>query len=345
MDPFSITVGVVGLADAGTSLASFLTDKYKTYREAPSLILEIASEVEFCAGLVDIFGSSLDRPGSQYPDRFVRDAKNLVQKTHAVFLDIRGLIPVDRDFDATFSRARWHFVLDRKKLEAQRQRLRELQQMFMFMETMYRYHCHSGGTSGPGAGANEKVPVSDEGEQKFQGVVDQQGPMRLSGVGADGRSFEVTLTLKPVPQRIEVMPMSAPMSDPGITSRMSGSSVVPERSSQSRKRLEGLRRSPFFDRSLLEDEKSKARTYVQREYVEAMPATYSRSSHNRTDSEKLAVEHEARQKIMEEKSHKTSEQGAPQSIVLDDGEAERDVNALSRLVRLSPSVRTVCIKR
>ena len=47
MDPFSITVGVVGLADAGTSLAGFLTEKYKAYRDAPELILEVAHEVEF----------------------------------------------------------------------------------------------------------------------------------------------------------------------------------------------------------------------------------------------------------------------------------------------------------
>jgi hypothetical protein len=80
MDPFSITVGVVGLADAGTTLAGFLTDKYKSYRDAPELILEIAHEVEFCAGLVDMFGSSLDRPGVKYPERFVRDAKGLVER-------------------------------------------------------------------------------------------------------------------------------------------------------------------------------------------------------------------------------------------------------------------------
>jgi hypothetical protein len=86
MDPFSITVGIVGLADAGTNLAGWLTEKYKSYRDAPELLLEIAHEVEFCAGLVDMFGSSLDRPGVEHPKRFVRDAKVLVEKVGSMII-------------------------------------------------------------------------------------------------------------------------------------------------------------------------------------------------------------------------------------------------------------------
>ena len=82
MDPFSITVGAVGLADAGTSLAGFLTDKYRSYRDAPELILEVAHEVEFCAGLVDMFADSVDRAdvGGKVPKKFVKDARGLVER-------------------------------------------------------------------------------------------------------------------------------------------------------------------------------------------------------------------------------------------------------------------------
>jgi len=337
MDPFSIMVGVVGLADAGTSLAGFLTDKYKTYRDAPELILEIAHEVEFCAGLVDMFGSNLDRPGAEYPERFVRDAKNLVRRTNAVFLDIRGLIPIDKDFDSPFSRARWHFVLDKKKLLEHQQRLRQLQQMFMFMETMHRYHYPSNDTMKPsGGGIKDPSESPDSREQTLQGVMDSQSPMLLNGVGADGRSFQVTLTLKPVSQQSEIVPYSAPMSAPGISSRTGLSTIKPARNMQSKKRLEGLRRSPFFDMSLFEGEQPRACKAATYGYVEALPASYSRSSHSKLKAE----ETEARKKKTEQaqrKSDDDSQQDIVRRQIVDNDEAERDIDALSRLV-MSPIV-------
>lgn len=335
MDPFSITVGVVGLADAGTSLAGFLTEKYKTYRDAPELILEIAHEVEFCAGLVDMFGSNLDRPGAEYPEKFVRDAKNLVRRTNAVFLDIRGLMPIDRDFDAPFSRARWHFMLDKKKLLEHQQRLRQLQQMFMFMETMYRYHYPSENTVKPSGGAiKDPNQGPDSEEQTLQGVMDSQSPMLLNGVGADGRSFQVTLTLKPVSQQMEAVPYSMPVSAPGISSRSGLSTIKPARSSQSKRRLEGLRRSPFFDMSLLEGDqprrrKAEATTY---EYVEALPASYSRSSRTELEAEELEAKKRQAQSAQQKSGDETQHEVLARRIV-DDDEAKRDVDALSKLVR------------
>lgn len=329
MDPFSIATGAVGLADAGTSLASFLTDKYKSYRDAPELILETANEVEFCAGLVDMFGSNLDRPGAEYPERFVRDAKNLVRRTNAVFLDIRGLIPIDRDFDAPFSRARWHFVLDKKKLMEHQQRLRQLQQMFMFMETMHRYHYPT--NSKPSGGViSGQSQDGNAAEQTFQGLMDQQGPMRLNGVGADGRSFEVTLTLKPVKQ-VEAVPMSAPVPMPEIESRSGLSFAVPARSTLSKKRLEGLRRSPFFDMDLLESEKPGPRLATT--YSETMPASYTRSSHNKLDAERMEMEKKGRSARSREDA--SAEQNFPQPRIVDDDVAERDVEALRQLVSLA----------
>lgn len=328
MDPFSITVGVVGLADAGTSLAGFLTDKYKTYRDAPELILEIAHEVEFCAGLVDMFGTNLDRPGAEYPERFVRDAKNLVRRTNAVFLDIRELIPTDKDFDAPFSRARWHFVLDKKKLLEHQQRLRQLQQMFMFMETMHRYHYPSNNPAKPSdvGGIRDPNQSSDQGEQTFQGVMDSQAPMLLNGVGADGRSFQVTLTLKPVSQQPEAVSYSAPVSAPGISSRSGLSPSKPAWNPQSKKRLEGLRRSPFFDMSLLESEPPQTHKASAYSYVEAFPASYSRSSRN-DDAEFRKRQGETAER---EGGGDTGQQHFARRIVGDD-EAKRDVDALSKL--------------
>lgn len=101
MDPFSVTVGAVGLADSGMTLAGFLQDKYKAYRDAPKEILEIADEVQFCSSLVDTLSASLDKAVDSYSSAFVRDARTLVTKV-CVPLSIEHSHFTFRKFDMLF---------------------------------------------------------------------------------------------------------------------------------------------------------------------------------------------------------------------------------------------------
>ena len=61
MDPFSITVGIVGLVDGGLSLSKELKGKIVTFRHAEQEVLELAHEIDLCVTLLDVFGQSLDR--------------------------------------------------------------------------------------------------------------------------------------------------------------------------------------------------------------------------------------------------------------------------------------------
>ena len=78
MDPFSITCGAVGLVDAGINVARELKTKIDLYKSAEQDIKELAHEVDLCTSLLDIFGNSLDRPESAYPQNVVKQTKRLV---------------------------------------------------------------------------------------------------------------------------------------------------------------------------------------------------------------------------------------------------------------------------
>lgn len=80
MDPFSITVGAVALAETANTLASSLTDRYRAFSSAPKEMLEIAGQVTMCAGLIDVFSRSIDGTGAEFPKRFQQDASTLVMQ-------------------------------------------------------------------------------------------------------------------------------------------------------------------------------------------------------------------------------------------------------------------------
>ncbi|KAF2724848.1 hypothetical protein K431DRAFT_134132 [Polychaeton citri CBS 116435] len=277
-DPFSIATGIIGLAETGTALASFLTDKYRAYRDAPEQILEIAHEVEFCAGLISVFEEGIERRAGDGEkvgagSRFERDAGNLVWRTKKLFQEIRDLIPKDTNSLSDNYIARWRYMFDKKKLSDKQQRLREMQQMFMFMETMYRYNADSRpptpaskptgskdpGFSTAGAGDTSLAPGLQGGS--FEGLMTAPQPQSNGDVSANSRGtiqFMATLTLKPMPQPEAVQ--ATRMSDTiSVEPRMGSLNPFSHKKKkqdkrESRLRLENLRRSPYFRPELLEPE-------------------------------------------------------------------------------------------
>ncbi len=80
MDPFSITLGALALAETANKLASSLTDRYRAFSSAPKEMLEIAGQVTMCAGLVDVFVRSVDGTAHNFPKRFQQDVSTLVMQ-------------------------------------------------------------------------------------------------------------------------------------------------------------------------------------------------------------------------------------------------------------------------
>ena len=78
MDPFSLTVGIVGAVDGGLSLAEKLKGKIDDYRGAGREVEELAHEIDLCATLLDVLGDSLERPESAYPKNVVKQTWRLV---------------------------------------------------------------------------------------------------------------------------------------------------------------------------------------------------------------------------------------------------------------------------
>lgn len=79
MDPFSVTVGAVGLLDVANKVTSALIDRYQAFSSAPRQMLEIADQITLCAGLVDVFAKSVDGTGKQdFPRKFQDDASGLI---------------------------------------------------------------------------------------------------------------------------------------------------------------------------------------------------------------------------------------------------------------------------
>jgi len=77
MDPFSVTVGIVGVVDGGLSLAGMLKEKISAYRNAENEIMELAHEVDLATNLIDMVGINLDSQ-QNLPKNVVKQSKRLV---------------------------------------------------------------------------------------------------------------------------------------------------------------------------------------------------------------------------------------------------------------------------
>lgn len=78
MDPFSITVGIVGLVDGGLSLSKDLKSKIDDFRNAEREVIELAHEIDLCTTLLDVLGDSLNGPENAYPKNIAKQTKRLV---------------------------------------------------------------------------------------------------------------------------------------------------------------------------------------------------------------------------------------------------------------------------
>lgn len=79
MDPFSITVGIVGLVDGGLSLSKDLKSKIDDFRNAERDVIELAHEIDLCTTLLDVLGDSLNGPENAYPKNIAKQTKRLVE--------------------------------------------------------------------------------------------------------------------------------------------------------------------------------------------------------------------------------------------------------------------------
>ncbi|CZR55514.1 uncharacterized protein PAC_05402 [Phialocephala subalpina] len=237
MDPFSITVGAVALAETANKLASSLTDRYRAFSSAPKEMLEIAGQVTMCAGLVDVFSRSIDGTGAEFPPRFQQDASTLVMQCRAILKDIDEMIPHGSKKPDYGDRLKYAFG-SQKKIAKHQENLRQVQHMFMFMTTCWQYQLPA---KQPVA-TTSPIPMGS-----LQGVMQHmplQINMKTPGSGAQTVTYEATLTLKPVEQ-----PPTRPEMEYFRRERKSSRRF--ETSNQQKQSLENMRRSPYFSMKLL----------------------------------------------------------------------------------------------
>ncbi|KAF1982512.1 hypothetical protein K402DRAFT_437789 [Aulographum hederae CBS 113979] len=233
MDPFSITVGAVALTETALKLSRALINRYQAYDAAPKEMVEIADQVTFCSGLVDVFAKSVDGTGRKFPKNFTDHATNLVKKV--------------RNYKA---RLRYAFG-DQKKILKLQTRLRQVEHMFMFMTTCYNYHLQSADIHSQSTAA---IPPGS-----LKGVL-QQIPVQLSVNGPDRASYEATITLKPV-QRPEPQHFAKMKESKMKESRSRGAASQVQA-------LENMRRSLLFSSSLLQRTSSPQ---VNHNYYDSQP--------------------------------------------------------------------------
>jgi len=97
MDPFSLTVGIIGLVDGGLSLSKELKEKIDDFRDAGREVIELAHEIDLCTTLLDVLGESLDRPENAYPKNVVKQTKRLVEDVSP----LAYIMLVDRNTELT----------------------------------------------------------------------------------------------------------------------------------------------------------------------------------------------------------------------------------------------------
>ncbi|KAF4628982.1 hypothetical protein G7Y89_g9166 [Cudoniella acicularis] len=264
MDPFSLTVGAVGLLDTANKLTKSLLDRYEAFSSAPRKMSEIANDVTMVAGLVEVFSQSVDGAGTsiKFPERFQRDAKNLVEQCFDILRDIDALIPsgsTKPDYSV-----RLHYAFgNEKKIQKYQEKLKQVQHMFMFMTTMWMYQLPSLQQKQPqpveSRPDNSQRPKGDLGLSdldmgggaptlstgSWTGVM-QQVPVTIGGMGG-GVSYEATLTLNPIPLsqthgRRERLKAELPVYARERTIKRVGRNE--------KTTLENLRRSPYFSMNL-----------------------------------------------------------------------------------------------
>ncbi|KAK6440697.1 hypothetical protein LTR95_003083 [Oleoguttula sp. CCFEE 5521] len=236
MEPISAIASIVGIVDAGTCLASYLKKRCNSYTNAPILLQDLAQDVELWVGWVAVLVSHLEQPNSGHRPKFTKDAGEWAKQTGAIFSEIEALVPGDRDMDRTFSRGRWEFVRNEKRLGLAQEKLKKKQFNFMFMEAMYRSLAPPHPATSSSRDPNAMCSAG--------GLGDVQGPLLLSGVDGSGKRFEVRMHLTAMP---EISGRSAIDNDAHVVETTSRNKVTREIDGVQERRLIGLAQSPLFD--------------------------------------------------------------------------------------------------
>lgn len=79
LDPISLSASIIALAEAGFAVGRFLSDTFKSYKNAPEDILEIAHEVNICSTLMGSLGEKLKDAALRYSESFRESVEYLVK--------------------------------------------------------------------------------------------------------------------------------------------------------------------------------------------------------------------------------------------------------------------------
>nr|OQO18711.1 hypothetical protein B0A51_12385 [Rachicladosporium sp. CCFEE 5018] len=277
MEPISAIASIAGIVDAGTSLASYLNKRYKSYTNAPVLLEDLAQDVELCAGWVAVLVSHLEQPNPGHSPKFTKDAGKWAKQTGAIFTEIKALVPVDRDMDRTFSRGKWEYVRNEKKLGLAQEKLKTKQFNFMFMEAMYRSVAPPHSATGSSRDPNS---MSSAG-----GLGDVQGPLLLSGFDGSGKRFEVRMHLTAVP---EISGRSTINSDVPVVGTTSRKKVTRDIDRAQERRLVSLAQSPLFDPAVSGKARRDGRSANLREAV-SRHGTRKHAGYTEDDDDDLEI--------------------------------------------------------
>lgn len=193
MDPFSLTVGALALAQTGTTLTTLLLDLGKDVRSASAAMAEVASDVQITSTLLTDLAYNLEVNPTGYSEKFLASAKNLCDQCKGVFDDIQGIVGRDRGVDRGewLKRVGWA-VKGKRGVGEKQERLRQLQFMFLFVSQIEMLG--SGASNAPVTSGAELTAGSLEGQLI-------EVPVRLSGSSEEREParYMATLTLKPAP--------------------------------------------------------------------------------------------------------------------------------------------------
>ncbi|RDW91016.1 hypothetical protein BP5796_02181 [Coleophoma crateriformis] len=244
MDPFSILVGSLALTEAANKVAGKLMDTYQDFKSAPEEMVEIADQVTFCSGLVDVFANSVDTTGLKFPPKFREDVTTLVDKCNSILTDIEGMIPEGtRDLDRSDYVQRLKYAFGDKKANGELQdKLKKVQHMFMFMTTCWMYQVPSMQHHQQQQVTSSAIPVGS-----LRGTMEHV-PVQITMNNGNGESqaviYEATLTLNP-----KQPPPTT--SRPGLPRSKSSLTDNARTKTNAKESLKNMRRSPYFSTNLL----------------------------------------------------------------------------------------------
>ncbi|RMX93470.1 hypothetical protein D0868_12839 [Hortaea werneckii] len=267
MDPFSITVGIVGLVDGGLSLSKDLKSKIDDFRNAEREVIELAHEIDLCTTLLDVLGDSLNGPENAYPKNIAKQTKRLVGDMRNVFKDVELLLA---EFDYS-AKASGKHMIKAETFRGHHNKLKSLQLSFIFMLSV----CPAPRPVQSDAGIAPGDVVGPSGT--FEGTI-QRVPINTGA--RDPKSgapitYKATLTLQPSESQ------QASTGTDGRTNQASSGPEFSDRLEEAkknkhlRKKLAALTCNPFFSReafgSMFGRHPPKAKVYRYAEPISIEP--------------------------------------------------------------------------